>query len=597
MEFQKDWKFNKFVELLSTDQQRETIYSLYKNISKENKKLLFLYLGYEPSNNEIRQLLTQDGLLTLDGITTHLVKVSKTFHYTLNFLCSNSDCEHNEKEIKSSKFFFKKCPKCSSDVQFLNKQNLFNTFNALYLNYFDFYLLNDVDKTIYIIRNKFNNKYYTKSSDESFSNWLYIKLLENKCDINKYLLAEHHGKMKNPKTTLLNIIKENSFIKAIDNINFKPVNETIFVDEDKKYFNLYRGNKYLNMIVTNSSNTDYLIKCKNIKELLFNLTGKDEKGVEHLLDILAMIVQEPHIKTQQLIMFYGEEASGKGTFYELILRPIFEGYISKILGKKIKSQFNGFMSKKIILVLEELKADKDEEDTLKELVTEETILINPKGLTERNENNYLTIIGFSNEQNPISVGKRRGVYFRSRTLGGSILKAPIFRKKYEKEIPKELDFFIQELKTRKFDRAKIMMGFSTDAKKQVISQNKTPVERFSDELANYKDITKYVTDKISTNQLFLSIEEKKESYLYKYEGITYIETEFLLFLYNTTQKNIRKSTITLNKFSEFWQYMNINREDKTHWRRLTNPNNERKTQYVNYEIINSVIKKRYEKDD
>ena len=299
------------------------------------------------------------------------------------------------------------------------------------------------------------------------------------------------------------------------------------------------------------------------------------------------------MKTKQLIIFYGEEAAGKGTFYDLILYPLFEGYITKILGKKIKSAFNGFMSKNLALVLEEVKSDKEEEDTLKELVTEDKILINEKNRKERNENSYLTVFGFSNEQNPISAGKRRGVYFRSKTLGGSVKKAPIFRKKYEEQIPLEFEKFVSILKNREVDVMKVMRGVETDAKQQVLDQNKSVIERFYDEVCCYPDLGHYISELLENGNL--NPNDNLKRYLNCYKEINYIEAEFILKLYNLYLKKNKYKEISLNRFSEFWQLMAINRDDKEHWRRLT-PDYKKK-QYVNLDIINKEIKEQYEKGD
>jgi hypothetical protein len=592
MDYTTNYEFQKFSKLLLLTEDKVKLYNFYINLKKSSQKRLFLYLSFDVSCDIILELLKSDGLLTIDGITKVLYD-RNVFTNGMKFQCLNVDCENYETPINSNNNYYKKCPKCRDKMILENKEEVYYTLNALYLNYFDFYLVNDVDKTLYIIRNKFNGNFYLKSSDESFSNWLYLKLISNKCPLNLFLICLFNGKNTNPKNNLLSILKDNGFIQNIDNLNFKPVNQIMFKENNKTYFNLYNGNENLNKIVLEKK--VYLSNCQNICELMLNLTNQDEKGLNYLLDVLAMIYQEPWIKTKQLIIFYGEEASGKGTFYDLILKPLFEGYITKILGKKIKSNFNGFMSKNLILVLEEVKADKEEEDTLKELVTEDTILINEKNMPERQENNYLTIFGFSNEQNPISAGKRRGVYFKSQTLGGHINNAPDFRIKYEKNIPLEFESFICELKTRKYNRTNIMKGLETEAKKQVREQNMSVIERFYDELCNYSSISKYVDQKLSTRELDQNIRPIYHQ-IYKYNEISYIKAEFFVDLYNNYLSNQKFKKISLNKFSEFWQLMTINKDNKKHWRRLISPTSEKKTQYVNLKIIDNEIKKRYEEE-
>jgi len=590
MKYKENYNFNKFNELLSFDNEKEKIYDLYKTLKNESKKKLFLYLLYEPSNNKIKELLNQEGVLTILGVTNYFNQ-KRIFCSAMEFRCSNFNCEKSTNIIKSKDKILKKCPVCDEKIYLDNKEGIINSFFGLYLNYFEYYILNDIKTTMYIIRNKYNGKTYFKSSDESFFNWLYIKLLENECDVEYFLRVDKMGFGKGAiQNQLKKFFLSYNIIKSIDNINFKPINQGIFKEENKKYLNLYTGNKYLNFNkIENKKDNDYFSKCLNINELLFNLSGKDEKGVGFILDVLAMIIQEPHMKTKQLIIFYGEEASGKGTFYDLILKPLFEGYIIKILGKKIKSSFNGFMSKNLVLVLEEVKADKEEEDTLKELVTEDLILINEKNMPERYENNYLTIFGFSNEQNPISVGNRRGVYFNSRTLGGSIDKAPSYRKRYEKEIPKEFEYFIRELKTRKYDRVETMKGYMTEAKKQVQEQNMSLIQRFFYEISNYESFGRYNSKLIEDNRLDINLDISR--FIKKSQGVDYVKAIFILEIYNSYLINRKYRPISLNKFGEFWQLVGIDRSNKKHFNRFSNEGH--KETYINLNLLNNKIKEEY----
>lgn len=595
MDHKKEWRYIKFANLLNTDEQKERLFQVYKGLDLEKQKLLFLFLNFEESKNHILFLLRQEGVLTFSGIIRYIFQEQGLFPRIMEFKCKNPDCKKYDEIKKSEDIMYNLCPSCDEKIIYLNKFEIYKTFFALYLNYFDFYLLNDSDKTMYVIRNKFNGKHYIKSSDEALANWIFLKLIDNNCDVNKFLFSIGHSKSKNVKNNLLNLIKSKGLITLVDNLNFKPILDPLFIEDNKKYFNLYSGNKYLNLVVSDDEKIkDYENNFPNIRELMFNLTGRDENGVQYLLDVLSMVVQEPHIKTKQLIIFYGEEASGKGTFYDLVLSPLLNGYITKILGKKVKSQFNSYMSQNLALVLEEVKSDKDEEDTMKELVTEDTILINPKGQSERYENNYLTIFGFSNEQNPISAGKRRGVYFNSRTLGGTTDKAPEFRKRFEKEIPKEFEDFVKYLKLNKYNRVEVMKGFETEAKKQVVEQNLSAIERFYYELTSFPSIARYIDNLIDSNQL--DINYNLEKYLHKSKDVVYVQSEFILLLYNTFLKKIKYNSITLNKFGEFWQLVKINRDDKGHWNRLVNPNTGGKTSYVNLNMIDEVIKARYEND-
>ena len=90
-----------------------------------------------------------------------------------------------------------------------------------------------------------------------------------------------------------------------------------------------------------------------------------------------------------------------------------------------------------------------------------------------------------------------------------------------------------------------MKGYETEAKQQVINQNLSVIERFFLELCNYDGVGKYVSELIASGEL--NLKRDILLYLHKYEGINYVQADFLLILYNEYLKENKYKSISLNK--------------------------------------------------
>lgn len=149
-------------------------------------------------------------------------------------------------------------------------------------------------------------------------------------------------------------------------------------------------------------------KCERILELLHHLCGGDAEVMAWVLRWIAYPLQNKGAKMRTSIIIHGDEGSGKNLFWENVVRRIYGEYGGVIGNAQIESQFNEWASKKLFFVADEVVTRNELRQLkgkLKHMVTGETIMINPKGFTERAEANHMNFVFLSNELQPLALDK------------------------------------------------------------------------------------------------------------------------------------------------------------------------------------------------
>jgi len=369
--------------------------------------------------------------------------------------------------------------------------------------------------------------------------------------------------------TPINWIKEQieAEIILLDNVGFKPIENKTFVYEGKEYFNLYKipetlkySNYKLDKPMTYKELTE---KAPNTIFLLRNLHEGNDEAVKNTLLKLADKVKNPDRKSQDCIIFYPGEGAGKGVFYETIIKGIFGKYTSKILMKKLVSDFNGFLKQSLVVVLEEGKRDLDLIEVLKEITTEPEILINEKGKNAGEMPIFFLTFVFSNNMNPIDLGKRRGTYHIANTLGRTLEETQKKGQELSEKIPNEIDHLLYYLHNLEFNISDVFKPFNTIAKSMVIDLNKSPLELFYDSLLTYPSIEYACQDynreryKYSSSVLNLDIQKKPNE-----DGVEeeYISKEHIKRAYNNFCQihNLKTNLIRHNKdLVQLWSLFQV----------------------------------------
>jgi len=145
-------------------------------------------------------------------------------------------------------------------------------------------------------------------------------------------------------------------------------------------------------------------------------TGYNEKGYEYMLNYLSHMVKKIGELPRVALLFKGEEGTGKSIFWNL--------FGSKILGKeyiletaemeKVVGRFN-MLNQKFIIILDETtgKDSFTNSDKLKNIITQDTIAWEQKGIQGITITNCGRYIFLTNNDTPIKIGMtdRRFVVF------------------------------------------------------------------------------------------------------------------------------------------------------------------------------------------
>lgn len=446
-----------------------------------------------------------------------------------------------------------------------------------YFSRYQIFLLMDDPKTKYVVYDNTNNNYFEKHGDENLAKMLHIIAVNNEINLTNLTLFYFESK-KNMENLLLDFLRDNKVIKTINNIGFKPTNELIYEEEGKQFFNKYVPNEYL--ILEKSNQKIKLEKdCPSINRVLTNITGNDEEGKKYLINLLSFMIKNPHIKTGKLIVFFGEEAAGKGIFYSQILKSLFGKYSKTITGRDLESNYNGFLSEVIALYINEVSNRKEYENTLKNWITEEEILINNKYGSSGSEKTFFTIFADVNGNNPIKAGERRGVYFKSKTLGNDKNLAPEIGAELVDKIPKEINLFAQYLVNYDCSYDYLNQGYETQAKKDILNASKSIEDNFIDEMFSYSDFESFVN---SINDY--PIMSSKYINLGDWIKNNFIEVNLFHKLYNIFRKRNEYREVDINKFTWFYDKLNIDRKNPDHFTRRYN-DYKKNVYWINADII------------
>jgi len=132
----------------------------------------------------------------------------------------------------------------------------------------------------------------------------------------------------------------------------------------------------------------------------------------YLRQWMARVVRKDTRNTT-LLTLGGDPGTGKSTFISVLRKILSDELTANITGHgPLLTPFNGFMSHKKLLVIEELNTKipsvrMDVEDQLKDLCTNETVSIHVKGQTRRTEDNFLSLIVSTNYPDGLPAMPRR----------------------------------------------------------------------------------------------------------------------------------------------------------------------------------------------
>lgn len=169
--------------------------------------------------------------------------------------------------------------------------------------------------------------------------------------------------------------------------------------------NLYDGFK---MVPSESGEAG----CQRILAHLKRLCGERDDEYQFVLRWIAYPLQNPGAKMATSIVMFGAEGPGKSLVWEKVVKRIYGEYGVTIGQAQLESQFTGWQSRKLYALAEEVVSRQEMrhyKGLLKHLVTGETLQINEKMQSLREETNHLNFVFLSNSTVPLELddGDRR----------------------------------------------------------------------------------------------------------------------------------------------------------------------------------------------
>lgn len=180
-----------------------------------------------------------------------------------------------------------------------------------------------------------------------------------------------------------------------DHLVFDPTGRS----KPPEYVNLFKG-----LPLEPNQNAS----CKLIVAHLFNLCQENDQLFHWVCCWLALPLQQPGTKMHTALVLHGRtEGTGK-TLFTSIMRRIYGVHGCTINQRQLETEFNGWLSGKMLVVAEEVVSRADRvhmQGILQDLITGETININEKNMPLRTEANYANFIFQSNQQEPVRLNR------------------------------------------------------------------------------------------------------------------------------------------------------------------------------------------------
>ena len=266
----------------------------------------------------------------------------------------------------------------------------------------------------------------------------------------------------------------------------------VYKQTDNKIYNLFTG---YSSVITSPVPDNYLDYVKPFLEILLNLCEGEQRNLNFLLHYLAHIIQKPAEKMRFCIIFTGSQGTGKDTIL-VAMSKIFgtdmvqsESNPENLIGKHATA-----IVKKLLVAFNESEARKtfDFEGIMKSLITEPTLIVNPKNMQPYSIKNVARPFINSNKDNPIkfdAVSKDRRFIAWKSTDTFSNPKYGNFWKQFYKLIDtskfaSSLYHYLNTIDISSYDFAKERLGVLTETYRDMCMKQLPPLVDFMVEYVN-----------------------------------------------------------------------------------------------------------------
>ena len=173
--------------------------------------------------------------------------------------------------------------------------------------------------------------------------------------------------------------------------------------------------------------------------IISNLFTKPDER-RYFLNWLSYIAQTKK-KTRNAVIIKGLQGTGKGLLFEKIIRPFFgngaenpqdDSQVITLSNESLKSEFNGDLENQLFVAFNEVKPDFRDGTTLyeklKQIISDDFLIVNQKFIKPRQVRNYANCIFFSNNSIPVSIensDRRYSIFTANQSLDSIYSKAEI----------------------------------------------------------------------------------------------------------------------------------------------------------------------------
>lgn len=322
------------------------------------------------------------------------------------------------------------------------------------------------------------------------------------------------------KTTELDYTRPKSFINRwLCDADIRIIDEIVCcprgITPPPNSYNSWREYKWETMEDEYVSQTD---ACLELLDFIKIQCNNHEETYKWFLEWIAMIIQKPSWKIGRMPIFTGVKGTGKSMMVNIIKRLIGkEQYFSTSKPEEyVWGKFTSFMEGVKVVDIEEFGTSsvRGFENHIKDIITSDTIQINGKGLKPYTIDNYIVLIGTTNEPDPVKMqkGERRFALIRSSS-----------EKKGDLNYFKRIDELIQDdkvIRTLYDYLKKIDVGYCETIREPPENEYDTEIKEIN------KDCVQRFLEQLAYRMLYIGI-DKGDNVFTKYHKKEYSVAELL----------------------------------------------------------------------
>jgi len=211
-------------------------------------------------------------------------------------------------------------------------------------------------------------------------------------------------------------------IEHVDGTTFFPSDDEIITRHGNKCINLYRKPYFKPL----EENQHYDISWF-LRHVDMICTGEEDVK-QIILDTIASAVQCAEVNRTWALLIYSGQGCGKGALFEVISKLVGRSNSRFVRLNQLVSQFQAFLLKANNIFVREANSknqdDSQVQATLKELIVDDSFLIEPKGVDHIDHFCHYNVYLSTNQPNPVRIDSddRRICYINVETPQAKILK-------------------------------------------------------------------------------------------------------------------------------------------------------------------------------